>query len=475
MREAQVKNKIYAKIILSTININNYIKNDKIKIYTIINNCPGAVNMGRIRKYIKDNNAVSSPLETTIAFGVIILAIVIFLSGINTFFVEYDTQNSDSYNKNLHISTKLMSDTGQTNTGITNWQEDSDSKLSVLGLMKTVNPPQDGDDEYLETTLFEYLLPPMGGFFKPKNGGGESCFLAGTKIAMADGTYKNIEDIKVNDLVKAFNKNTNKIVNSKVVNIAHHTKEEMTDYFVVINNYLKVTPNHLFYINNNWKLVGDLEIGDVLGLDEEKGNPIQSLEYIYQRVKTYDFEVENHHNYLVKTSKENTIVHNEVVDKLLTISGYYSWENGEFVFHPLPGGQTQYVIADIDLDDEPGIPNPLFIYGGNTFSYLADSLYQNDLLKMIQANLFKYGMIDYAKIMALKNAISYETAKESLGLDYNYEFHLTITDLSTGEELLSFGKALDQNSNVVSTLSRNVVIFKDMPDTLGKITLYIFK
>lgn len=31
-----------------------------------------------------------------------------------------------------------------------------------------------------------------------------SCFLPGTKIAMADGTEKNIEDIKVGDMVKSF-------------------------------------------------------------------------------------------------------------------------------------------------------------------------------------------------------------------------------------------------------------------------------
>jgi len=159
--------------------------------------------MGRTRKYLKNENAVSSPLETTIAFGVVILAIVIFLSGINTFFVEYDTQNADSYNKNLHIATKLMSDSGQTDTGITNWQKDSDSKLSVLGLMKTIDPPQEGEEDTMETTLFNYLLPPFGSFLNLKEGGDstQTCFLAGTKIAMADESYKNIQDIKMNQMV----------------------------------------------------------------------------------------------------------------------------------------------------------------------------------------------------------------------------------------------------------------------------------
>ena len=31
-----------------------------------------------------------------------------------------------------------------------------------------------------------------------------TCLLAGTKISMADGSYKPIEDVKVGDLVKSF-------------------------------------------------------------------------------------------------------------------------------------------------------------------------------------------------------------------------------------------------------------------------------
>jgi len=36
------------------------------------------------------------------------------------------------------------------------------------------------------------------------------CFSAGTKIIMADQTFKNIENIKINDLVIAYNDLTNK-------------------------------------------------------------------------------------------------------------------------------------------------------------------------------------------------------------------------------------------------------------------------
>jgi len=172
-----------------------------------------------------------------------------------------------------------MSDSGQTDTGITNWQKDSDSKLSVLGLMKTIDPPQEGEEDTMETTLFNYLLPSIGSFMGLKRGGGgDSCFLAGTKIAMADESYKNIQDIKINDFVKAYDEKTQNIVNSKVVNIFHHNKEDMTDYYVIINDYLKVTPNHLFFIKDSWKPVGELNLGDILGMDDENGNQIQSLE-----------------------------------------------------------------------------------------------------------------------------------------------------------------------------------------------------
>jgi len=44
------------------------------------------------------------------------------------------------------------------------------------------------------------------------------CFLAGTKILLGDGSYKNIEDVQVDDQVVAFNLEESRPVNSSVLN-----------------------------------------------------------------------------------------------------------------------------------------------------------------------------------------------------------------------------------------------------------------
>ena len=61
----------------------------------------------------------------------------------------------------------------------------------------------------------------------------ESCFLAGTKVAMADGSYKNIEDVKVGDLVKTYDLEKRRIVEGRVTKVFHHSKDEMGERITV--------------------------------------------------------------------------------------------------------------------------------------------------------------------------------------------------------------------------------------------------
>ena len=136
-----------------------------------------------------------------------------------------------------------------------------------------------------------------------------NCFLAGTKIAMIDGSYKNIEDIKVGDLVKSYaipNTNDTFWEEGVVTKVFHHPPEEMGDYYLIINNELRVTPNHPIYLNGTLITAGDLKIGDG-GLDGK----VYSIQKVYDRVPTYNFEVEPYHNYeIVWSNNSKAVVHN---------------------------------------------------------------------------------------------------------------------------------------------------------------------
>ncbi len=136
--------------------------------------------------------------------------------------------------------------------------------------------------------------------------GSDSCFLAGTQIEMIDGTTKDIEDICIGDKVVSFD-TTDEIWKSGTVSyVFHHSPEEMTDYYLLINNDLRVTPNHPVFVNGRQITADELNVGDKFG-----GNIISSIKKIYGRVPTYNFEVEPYHTYnVVWGDNAKSLVHN---------------------------------------------------------------------------------------------------------------------------------------------------------------------
>ena len=120
------------------------------------------------------------------------------------------------------------------------------------------------------------------------------CFLGGTKILLADSSYKNIEDVAVGDLVQSYDEAKKEMATGKVLKTFYHEK---TDYYLVINEKLRLTPNHPMYVNNEWKEAGDIKIGDLL-LDKD-GNyvAVTSIEKIDESVPVYNLEVSGYHNY----------------------------------------------------------------------------------------------------------------------------------------------------------------------------------
>ena len=121
-----------------------------------------------------------------------------------------------------------------------------------------------------------------------------NCFAAGTKISMADNITKNIEDIIIGDLVKAFDTNTNTIINSSVLKTFIHPDNK--EYYI-INNNLKVTGEHPMWVNNDWKEVNTLQIGDKLLYLDGSDIEIESIEIKQETSTVYNFTVDNVHNY----------------------------------------------------------------------------------------------------------------------------------------------------------------------------------
>ncbi|KAA0014858.1 MAG: hypothetical protein FE041_01575 [Thermoplasmata archaeon] len=350
----------------------------------------------------------------------------------------------------------------------------------------------------------------------------ESCFLAGTKVAMADGSYRNIEDVKVGDLVKIYDLEKRRIVAGMVTKVFHHSKDEMGDYYVVINDFLKVTPNHLLMTDKGWLPAGMINVGDKL-TDGVNEIDIASVEKVYERVPTYDLEVEGTHNYIVSLCDENIVSHN------------YGSQNATRIIRtkPVYGDvavlKLEYVLYDPShhtVSKPPGgggcgggdecrgtssgktytgvtggfyYDNPSYVYyypprlpssGINqlsAFGIHAISLPQNTRYVIhissyeIENRTYNYtskieligddsnyGLVDGKKIEALKS-LDYNKAKEALGIG-NYDFNITIVAFN-GTTILSYGKDYSEASTLAS-YSRSVTIY---PDTRAYMIVRVFK
>jgi len=124
-------------------------------------------------------------------------------------------------------------------------------------------------------------------------GGGTGSFLPGTKILMSDNSLKNIEDIKVGELVKSYDENKKEIVNAKVTAILSH---EMPGYYT-INDHLKITETNPIWANNGWTYPGSLEIGDeLLGVDDTEMF-VDNIKYIEEEVVVYNLQIEPTNTY----------------------------------------------------------------------------------------------------------------------------------------------------------------------------------
>lgn len=134
------------------------------------------------------------------------------------------------------------------------------------------------------------------------------CFEAGTKVITKEG-YKNIENIRVGDLVLSYN--IDKQINEYNVVTKVLIHKDITDDIYTMkveNSTLKVTGSHRFFVNNNWIAVNELKVGDKVLFANGTYHEISSLDYENKYDTVYNIEVENNHNYYV--SEDGILVHN---------------------------------------------------------------------------------------------------------------------------------------------------------------------
>ena len=148
-----------------------------------------------------------------------------------------------------------------------------------------------------------------------------SCFIAGTKVTMADGILKNIEDVKVGDKVKGHKEN------NEVIKLDPTLLGDRKLYSFNNNEHYFFTSEHPFMTEEGWKSVkpektkerdgielynqleGELKICDKLVTD--KGlieiTDIKSKEINKPDMPLYNFNVSNDNSYIA----DGYVVHNK--------------------------------------------------------------------------------------------------------------------------------------------------------------------
>jgi hypothetical protein len=372
------------------------------------------------KKLKTDSNAVSVVTETMIALSIAIVVLAVFLFFISNVFSIYTQRDDiDIQEMSIGISNLLTDTTGIGTNKASHWETDAEN-VTVLGL-KTMT--------LLDYGLYNTTTKTSTTHYT--QGSPSTCFLAGTQILMADGSYKYIEHIYINDTIQTYNLSTGLLEPQNVTYVFFHPAEEMTPYYLVINNYLRVTPNHNVYTNNQWIAFEDITVGDYLN-----GLHIYSIEKVFSQHPTYNLEVHHNNNFFVKLINDSVLAHNQ---QFMPAINPQPWV--------LSGKQ-------INLDDDfSPISSDYYIHYTTTKK---DTVL---FYQIFQKTNNPSKILDNTKIHALSQ-LDYSTVKQALGLSdekYN-QYNVNITIRYENGTIFSYGASF-QNTNIISSYSSNVLIF----------------
>lgn len=144
-------------------------------------------------------------------------------------------------------------------------------------------------ERYASTSLANSLEGIMS--FAAEMGG---CFAGDTPISLPGDKSKPISDLKVGDeIITRTSENDSHPVKAKVTKI-HQTT---VDGYLIVNQELKITPNHILYVNQRWQQAANLQIGDTLINDQGQETTVDSIEWQKQNTQVYNLEVEKYHTF----------------------------------------------------------------------------------------------------------------------------------------------------------------------------------
>lgn len=135
---------------------------------------------------------------------------------------------------------------------------------------------------------------------------GQTCFSGDTLVDMGDGSKKEIRKIEAGDRILSYDLNAKQAIETTVEYTFEHDKSEVEKY-LLINNHLRVTAEHLIWNSLEWVAAGDLKVGDLLLGFNGDFVFIKTIETIEPNETVYNLHTDHEsHNYFAG----GVLVHN---------------------------------------------------------------------------------------------------------------------------------------------------------------------
>jgi len=158
---------------------------------------------------------------------------------------------------------------------------------------------------------------------------GGGCLVYGTKVLMYDGSYKNVEDLEIGDIVKSLSINglaagselawktfeTSEFIYEEGLSIIYNIQDDTFNQYYLINNNLKATFEHPIFIKRNdvcmFVMAENLVIGDYLFKSNNEFEVITSIDIIDDIIQTININIEENDVYF----GNDILVHNAAPTK----------------------------------------------------------------------------------------------------------------------------------------------------------------
>lgn len=145
------------------------------------------------------------------------------------------------------------------------------------------------------------------------------CFTGDTLVSMADGSSIAIKDVRVGDVVLSHDINSGQNIKTVVIETFEHPASD-GGRLLLINGYLKVTPEHLLWNGHTWQPAGEFSTGDVLINLDGSHMRVTSVREIVKNEPVYNIHVDHEvHNYYAG----GVLVHNAKSSDVTT-----QWQGG---------------------------------------------------------------------------------------------------------------------------------------------------